>query len=43
MVGIMHHRNNQISVIQGNSDTDIDVFLEKNIISVYRYIQLRIS
>ena len=42
MIGIVYHRNYQIAIIQRNSNTDIDMFLEKNIISVNRYIDLRI-
>ena len=34
--GITNHRNNQIAIIQRNGNTDIDMFLEQDIISLYR-------
>ena len=42
-IGITNHRNNQIAIIQRNGNTDIDMFLEQDIISLYRYIHLRVS
>ena len=43
MIGIMHHRNNQISIIQRDGNTDINMLFEKNIVSIYRYIHLWIG
>ena len=31
----MHHRHNQISIIQRDGNTYIDMFLKEDIISVY--------
>ena len=42
-VGIMYYRHNQISIVQRNGNTHIDMFLEENIVSIHRYIHLRIG
>ena len=39
----MHHRHNQISIIQRDGNTYIDMFLKEDVISVYRHIHLRIG